>query len=100
MKRSITTIAAAVAIAVYFFAHTKDALRSYFSPDDFMNLYRAWGNPLGGLIKANLLFFESTRYFRPMGLAWYRSVFDIWGYNPVAFHAVNLAIICVDIWLT
>ena len=100
MRKSLPALAAALAIAIYFFVHTKDALHSYFSPDDFMNLYRAWGNPLSGLIKANIFFFESTRYFRPMGLAWYRSIFDIWGFNPVAFHAVNLAIICVNIWLT
>ncbi len=80
-------------IAVYFFSLTHDALHAYFALDDSGNLYRAWYYPLSELFRANLLFFLTSPFNRPMGSAWYRAIFSFAGYNPVPFHVANLAIL-------
>jgi len=87
-------------IAVYFFSLTHDALHAYFALDDSGNLFRAWYYPLGELFRANLLFFLTSPFNRPMGSAWYRAIFSVAGYNPVPFHVANLAILTANLWLT
>jgi hypothetical protein len=87
-------------IAGYFLLLTQDALHAYFALDDSGNLYRAWYFPLAELFRANLLFFLTSPFNRPMGSAWYRAIFFFAGYNPLPFHVVNLAILLVNIWLT
>lgn len=87
-------------IGAYFIALTKDAVLCYFSPDDCMTIYRSWANPAGALLKANLLFFLNSVFYRPMGSVWYRTMFDIAGFNPVPFHISNLCTLAVNIWLT
>lgn len=87
-------------IAVYFFSLTHDALHAYFALDDSGNLFRAWYYPLGQLFRANLLFFLTSPFNRPMGSAWYRAIFSVAGYNPVPFHVANLAILTANLWLT
>ncbi|HUJ49584.1 MAG TPA: glycosyltransferase family 39 protein [Bryobacteraceae bacterium] len=87
-------------IAVYFFSLTHDALHAFFALDDSGNLYRAWYYPLPELFRANLLFFLTSPFNRPMGSAWYRAIFSFAGYNPVPFHIANLAILTANLWLT
>ena len=87
-------------MAVYFLALTHKALQGYFSTDDSMNLYVSWYPSLFSLIKANFLFFLNSPFYRPMGSAWYRIMFFVAGYHPEAFHAVNLVILMINIWLT
>lgn len=87
-------------IAVYFFSLTHDALHAYFALDDSGNLYRAWYYPLADLFRANLLFFLTSPFNRPMGSAWYRAIFSFAGYNPAPFHVANLAILTANLWLT
>ena len=93
-------LAGALSIGVYFLSLTSPSLGVYFTPDDLMNLYRAWVFPAGQLIKANLLFFLTSDFGRPMGEAWYRTVFHFAGFNPFWFHAANLPILLVNIFLT
>ena len=100
LKRRLPAAAAMTAVAGYFLGLTQDSLRVYFSPDDLMNLYRAWLWPLGTLVKANLLFFLNYPVGRPMGALWYRVVFHCAGFHPFWFHAANLAILIVNILLT
>jgi hypothetical protein len=92
--------AGALLLAVYFFRLTRASLHIYFTPDDLMNLYRSWIFPAGRLLKANLLFFLSSDFGRPMGSLWYRVIVDFAGFHPFWFHASNLAILAVNIWLT
>lgn len=92
--------AGALAIAVYFFRLTRPSLHAYFSPDDSMNLYRAWTGTNASLIKANFLFFTASPFIRPFAAVWYRAIFHFAGFNPAPFHAVNLAILAIDIFLT
>ncbi len=87
-------------IAVYFFSLTRDALHAYFALDDSGNLYRAWYYPLAELFRANLLFFLTSPFNRPMGSAWYRAIFSFAGYNPVPFHVANLVILLANLWFT
>lgn len=88
------------AVGAYFLALAQNSLRVYFSPDDLMNLYRAWLWPPGTLVKANLLFFLNSPFGRPMGALWYRTIFRFAGFHPFWFHAADLAIVIVNILLT
>ncbi len=88
-----------LAIAIYFFRLTRPALRGGFSPDDCMNLYRAWYFPAAALIKANLLFFLPSDFFRPMGEAWYRAIYFFAGFRARPFHAADLALLLLNIGL-
>jgi len=92
--------AGAVVIAVYFFRLTRPSLHVFFTPDDLMNLYRSWIFPTGLLVKANFLFFLTSPFLRPMGSVWYRVIFHFAGFNPFWFHAVNLAILMLNVFLT
>ncbi len=87
-------------IAIYFLWLTRDARHSYFTPDSCMTLYWAWDNSAGTLLKANLFFFSSWPFFRPMTVVWYRLVFDFAGFNPLLFHIASLVVLAANIWLT
>ncbi len=93
-------LAGTLAITVYFFCLTSPSLHVYFTPDDVMNLHRSWISPAGQLVKANLLFFLTSDFIRPMGSVWYRAIFHFAGFNAFWFHAANLAILLVNIFLT
>jgi hypothetical protein len=84
----------------YFFRLTRHALRIGFSSDDLMNLHRSWYFPFRALVKANLLFFLPSDFIRPMGSVWYRSIYYFAGFHGGAFHAADLAILLVNIFLT
>jgi len=90
----------ALLLVVYFFRLTRASLHVYFTPDDLANLYRAWALSSGHLLKANLLFFLSSDFGRPMGSLWYRVIFAFAGFHPFWFHTSNLAILMANIWLT
>ena len=92
--------AGALLLACYFFRLTRASLHIYFTPDDLMNLYRSWNFSAGRLLKANLLFFLSSDFGRPLGSVWYRLIFDFAGFRPFWFHASALAILAANIWLT
>src|ERR1019366_7269931 len=96
----LAAAAAMLSTMAYFLGITHPSLHVYFSPDDLMNLYRAWFSPLGALVKANLLFFLNSPFGRPMGALWYRAIFYLVGFNPFWFHVVYLAILIVNIMLT
>jgi uncharacterized protein (TIGR03437 family) len=87
-------------IGCYFFRLTRHALATGFSSDDLMNLHRAWFFPVRTLVKANLLFFLPSDVGRPMGSLWYRSIFYFAGFRGVLFHAIDLAILLANIFLT
>jgi hypothetical protein len=99
-RRLWAPLAAVLSIAVYFVVLTKDAFFSYFNPDSCMNIYRSWSFPVPALVKANLLFFLNSDFYRPMGSVWYRAIFDFAGFNPVPFVVLNLLVLAANIWLT
>jgi len=87
-------------IGCYFFRLTRHALQTGFSGDDLMNLHRSWLFPLPALLKANLLFFLSSDFIRPMGSVWYRSIYHFAGFHGALFHGADLAILLGNIFLT
>jgi hypothetical protein len=93
-------LSAVLSIAAYFVILTKDALLSYFDPDACMNIYRSWSFPTASLVKANLLFFLNSHFYRPMGSVWYRGIFDLAGFNPLPFIVLNLLVLAANIWFT
>ncbi|HYL35913.1 MAG TPA: hypothetical protein VEV17_08385 [Bryobacteraceae bacterium] len=99
-RNLVLSIVTALFVAAYFFWFTKDTLHSYFDPDDCMTMYRAWSNSAGALLKANLLFFLNSPFYRPMTCVWYRLVYDYAGFNPVAFHAASMALLAANVWFT
>ncbi|HEV2446458.1 MAG TPA: hypothetical protein VGS58_11070, partial [Candidatus Sulfopaludibacter sp.] len=89
----------AILIGTYFFRLVRPSLHVYFSPDDLMNLQVSWTQSLASLVRANLLFFESSIFGRPLGSVWYRAIYHLAGLNPVPFHAANLVILALNIAL-
>jgi hypothetical protein len=100
MPKKYLSVLGALFIGAYFIVLTKDAVLSYFSPDDCMNIYRSWANSAAALVKANLLFFLNSPFYRPMGSVWYRSMFELAGFNPVPFHIANLCTLAANMWFT
>jgi hypothetical protein len=99
-RRLWMPLAAAVSITGYFAVLTKAAFLSYFNPDACMNIYRSWSFPASWLVKANLLFFLNSDFYRPMGSVWYLGIFGLAGFNPVPFIVLNLLVLAANIWLT
>src|SRR5215469_394684 len=93
----ILLAAGALFLAGYFLFLTRQAVHGYFSPDDLMNLYRAWSPPLGLLFQGNVLFFLHSPYYRPLGEAWYRTIYYFAGFHPAPFKIVNLAILLANL---
>ncbi len=94
------TAAGPIFVAIYFLVLTGRAVYTYFTPDDFLNLYQAWTKPVGEIVKANLLFALPSELARPLGSAWYRLMFTLAGLHPAPFKIVNLAIVVANIFLT
>jgi len=90
----------AVLISVYFLVLARYSLRSWFSFDDLMNLYRAWTPPPSLLLKGNLLFFRVLPFYRPLGSSWYRVIFHFAGFNPLPFHLAYLTLFLLNLLLT
>src|SRR5579872_109521 len=99
-SRKVLSIAAAIFVGAYFLLLTHDAVHCYFSPDDCMTIYRAWANSAAALVKANFLFFLNSPFYRPIGSDWYRTMYELAGFNPVFFHVSNLVTLAANIWLT
>jgi hypothetical protein len=93
-------LAGALLISTYFLALVWPSLHAYFVPDDMMNLYRSWAYSVPELVKANLLFFWASPFYRPLVSIWYRLVFYFAGFNPFPFHASYLVIFLVNLLLT
>src|SRR5208283_1854227 len=86
----LLSVLSTLLIGTYFISLTHDATWSYFDPDSSTNLYRSWSSPLSSLIRANLLFFLSSQFYRPMGCVWHRVVFYFAGFNPLPFDVTDL----------
>ena len=87
-------------ICGYFLLLARPALDAYFTPDDCMNLYRSWLYPAALLVKANLLFFLTSPFQRPMGSVFYRVIYHFAGFHAFWFHSVCLVVLTANILLT
>src|SRR5580693_2230542 len=86
--------ATGVALFAWFVFIVRGGLASWFDNDDLMNLHYYWSKPWSALLKANLEFWSS--YYRPAGGLFYRSIYAIWGFHPLPFHAVALVLLSVN----
>ena len=94
----ILYLGGALFLAVWFLWLAGDGLNAWFSGDDLMNLYGAWSTPVWRLAADCVVFSGAT--FRPLGALWYRTVFALAGFDPLAFHAVAFAFLFANIALT
>ncbi|MBI2687297.1 MAG: hypothetical protein HYX27_13340 [Acidobacteria bacterium] len=74
-----------VGVGVYLFALTYSCLYNYFDTDDMMNLYGAW-HRFGDQV-------------RPAGAIFYRTIFDVAGFQPLAFHIAGFVLIFFNLYL-
>ena len=95
----VAFISAALAIAVYFFYFTGGGLRTGFSHDDLMNLWRAWQDPLPHILKENLFFFLYPTAYRPLGTLFYHVFFNAFGLDPLPYRLCLLAFLLANIYL-
>jgi hypothetical protein len=89
LRRILYPLTAAV-ILTYFIFFTEKSLGRYFDRDDMMNLYLAWSKPLGQVIEASL--FLGSDVVRPFGALFYRVLYAVFGFNPLPFRIVCLAL--------
>lgn len=87
-------LAAALGI---FAVLARDGLRMGFTYDDMMNLHGYWTRPWRELLVALAAWWSDS--YRPLGGLFYRGLFDVFGFNPLPFHAVNLGLVAVNIGL-
>lgn len=85
MRRALPVLTALIVLAYYLF-FVWPSLRMYFDNDDMMNLYLAWSKPV----------FDS---YRPLGALFYRSLFALFGFNPLPFRIACLALGALNIGL-
>ncbi len=95
----VTFVSAALAIAIYFFYFTGGGLRTGFSHDDLMNVWRAWQDPLPHILKENLFFFLYPTNYRPMGSLFYHIFFNAFGLDPLPYRLCLLALLLTNIYL-
>jgi len=90
---------AALAIAVYFFRLSDGGLRTGFSHDDLMNIWRAWRDPLPHILKENLFFFLYPIDYRPLGTLFYHIFFNAFGLDPLPYRLCMLVFLLANIFL-
>lgn len=94
----IENAALAGGIAAWLLMQTWRGLFAAFTPDDIMNMYWAWTEPLGRLMVANFIPFASSSY-RPLGAVIYRASFGVFGLQPFPLRVVIYALLVVNAWL-
>jgi hypothetical protein len=72
-------------------------LGAYFTGDDMMNLYAACQKPWRAVLLDNVAYFSPA--YRPLGQLFYRSLFDLFGFNPLPFRVACFAILFVNLGL-
>jgi hypothetical protein len=88
-------ILAGLFIAGFFLFFTWRGWLSYFSGDDMMNLYNYLNKPFSAWVKGNIFFW--TPAYRPFGGLVYRSLYAIFGLNPLPLYLVFYAVMLVNL---
>jgi hypothetical protein len=82
-------MAVALVVGGIFFLFAGDGVGAYFTPDDMMNLYRAWSASPAALLAQD----------RPLAQVVYRGLFAWVGLNPVPFRLVAFALLLANLAL-
>jgi hypothetical protein len=87
-------------ILIYFFLLSHRGLRTYFNGDDVFNLiflHGHWRWPWWKTAYEALVIFTPT--YRPMGGAFYRVLYGIFGFHPVPFRLAFYALLVLNLGL-
>ena len=93
----LLAVLAGVFIGGLFLFFTWRGLLLFYTGDDMMNLYDYWSKPISALVKGNIFFW--TPYYRPFGGIIYRTVFGIFGFNPVPLYVLFFAAMLLNLWV-
>jgi len=91
------TVLPPVCVAVLLFVTFMLYRSSYFSLDDFNNLYWVGQWTYGQTLQ--MLFSPSAEYFRPVGMLFYRIGLSLFGLSPTSFHALLWSIHTLNVAL-
>jgi hypothetical protein len=81
----------------YFLYFNWDGLRARFAADDMMNMVLYWRmKPLRLLLN---LFMPWRGAYRPIGSLFYLPLLQLFGLNPLPYHAAMLAILLANLYL-
>ena len=95
--RALAPWAAGAFLVAYFFWFAGDALGTFYTPDDAMNIHRAWIATWPGMLKAVVCYWSQA--YRPAGAILLRVVFDLGGFRPVVLHVVCFAFLLANLRL-
>jgi hypothetical protein len=90
-------LAFALLILSYFLYFNWDGLRAQFAADDMMNMSLYWRLAPIRILLDPLMPWRGA--FRPMGSFFYLPLLQFFGLNPLAYHAVMLAILLGNLYL-
>ncbi len=92
---------ALVSIAAFFLCFAGDGLGAYFTGDDVMNIRHLHGYFTEPLSKVILdIFKPMTAAYRPMGGAFYRTLYQIFGFNPLPFRYACFVVLLANLILS
>ncbi len=91
-------VAAIVIVLGYLFYFTRGGLSFYFDNDDMYSIYLGWSKPWSELLLGALTFWSTS--FRPFGLLVYRSLFELFGFDPLPFRIVCFALALWNVWIS
>lgn len=94
--RRYALAAGVVVCLTVWFLLTAGGLKSGYTPDDLMNLYRAVQPPLREIVDEILLFFRPSSTYRPAGTLFYRLIYEGFGFNPVPLRVACQALILAN----
>ncbi len=97
VSRPPTSLALPVLLVAYFLCFTSRGVLTYFNSDDVMNLYVAWIDPVSTILKGAVFFWSG--YIRPLGALFYRLLYAVAGFHPLAFHIAAFAILILNLGL-
>jgi hypothetical protein len=97
LKGSWAFLSGGLLVIVYFCYFVLPSLNGRFREDDAYNIYYYWSRGFWKLIQGILIFFST--YYRPVGGAYYYSLYSIFGLNPVPYHAVIIALFLINVIL-
>jgi hypothetical protein len=89
-------VLAAIFIAVCFVETAHVGQRMPYNDDDMMNLYRAWIKAPSKLLAENLTFAAGQR---PLGAAFYRVQFALWGFRSQPLHGLVWMVLALNLYL-
>lgn len=91
--------AGVISLLGYFFWFAGRGLGIGFSPEDLMNLYFSWRQPLGEQLLDLAAFFRVSPSFRPAGALFYRGLFEAFGFQELFFRIACFALLAANLWL-